>query len=83
VLLGDPPIDWSKITNRSEILAFAGPQRDTYPASVVERQVLDKGHRALICYGWAHLLHGSSLVRIIEQRTGERTYTIADLVPLA
>jgi hypothetical protein len=84
VLLGDPPIDWYKITKASEIDVF-GLQRDAYPASLVERQVLDKGHRALICYGWWHLLHSfpHRLVDIIEQRTGERTYVIADLVPLA
>ena len=65
--------------------AFSGPQRAAYPASLVERQVLAKGHRALICYGWWFLLHSSphSLIGEIEQRTGDRTYTIADLVPLA
>jgi hypothetical protein len=85
LVLGDPPVDWSKVTTLKELLVFAGPQRDEFPASVVEKQVLDKGHRALICYGWWHLLHSSphNLVGLVEQRTGERTYTIADLVPLA
>jgi hypothetical protein len=84
VLLGDPPIDWSKITNRAEMLPFGGPLRAGYPASLVHQQVLAKGHRALICYGWWFVLHGSpnSLIGRIEQQTGERTYTIADLVPL-
>jgi hypothetical protein len=35
VLLGDPPLDWSKITSRDQLRAVAGPQRDTYPASVI------------------------------------------------
>jgi len=90
VLLGDPPLDWSKITTLSQLEAVLA-QGDTYPASLIERQVLAKGRRALLCYGMAHLLrHPASrshlppnLVSIIEQRTGERTYTIADLVPLA
>jgi hypothetical protein len=85
VLLGDPPIDWTKITKSSEFFVFLH-QRDTHAASVVEQHVLDKGHRALLCYGAEHLFHwppGATLVSIIEQRTGERTYTIADLVPLA
>ena len=48
--------------------------------------MLAKGRRALLCYGITHLLHPvphlpSNLVSIVEQRTGERTYTIADLVP--
>jgi hypothetical protein len=90
VLLGDPPIDWSTMTKASDMAALH--ERDAYPASVVQEQVLAKGHRALLCYGGGHLLHRSpvsklpgapSLVSIIEQRTSERTYTIIDLVPSA
>jgi hypothetical protein len=83
VLLGDPPLDWSKITNFDQLRAIAGPQRDIHPASVVQSQVLDKGHRALICYGLGHLTHGGSLAGLIERQTGERPYLIADFVPLA
>ena len=83
VLLGDPPLDWSKITSFDQLRAVAGPQRDTYPASVVEKQVLDKGRRALICYGISHLTHGGSLAGLIERQTTERPYLIADYVPLA
>lgn len=81
VLLGDPPIDWSKITNRTQLLAFR-PQRDTHPASVIQTQVLAKGRRALICYGLDHLTHGGSLAGMLE-RAGERPYLIADFVPPA
>jgi hypothetical protein len=52
--------------------------------------VLAKGRRALLCYGAAHLVHPDpglrvppGLASIVEQRTGERTYTITDLVPPA
>lgn len=86
VLLGDPPIDWSKVTSRSQIPLG---QRDPHAASVVEQQVLAKGRRALLCYGSEHLQHtnGASggraaLVPLIEQQTGVRTYVIADLIPL-
>jgi hypothetical protein len=89
VLLGDPPINWATITDAGDLEA-AIQQRDTYPASLAEQQVLAKGRRALLCYGMAHLFHPvpelhtlPNLVSIIEHRTGERTYTIADLVPLA
>jgi hypothetical protein len=87
VLLGDPPIDWPKITKTAELEVFLG-QRDSHAASVVEQQVLAKGHRALLCYGMVHLFHPNpevptNLVAIIERRTGEHTWTIADLVPLA
>jgi hypothetical protein len=89
VLLGDPPIDWAAVTDGSGIGAFLA-QRTAHAASVVEQQVLAKGHRALLCYGAAHLVHPGlslrmppSLASIIEQRTGERMYTIGDLVPSA
>jgi hypothetical protein len=78
VLLGDPPIDWSRITSRDELITFL-LQRDTHAATVVVREVLEKRRRALICYGAVHTLHGS----IIEQQTGERPYAIAPLVPLS
>jgi hypothetical protein len=81
VLAGDPPLDWSKITTKTQLMPFEG-SRDTHAASVVEREVLAKGHRALLVYGWWHLLHASSLARLRDQE-GERMYTIADLVPLA
>jgi hypothetical protein len=90
VLLGDPPIDWPKITNRDELMAFM-LQRDAHAASVVEREVLRKGRRALIHYGAAHIPHWTSqqplppsgVVSLIEQQTNERVYTIATLVPLS
>jgi hypothetical protein len=78
VLLGDPPAGWPASS-------------DMYAASVVEKQVLAQGRRALLCYGSGHLLRPApqlphapaSLAGIIEQRTGERIYTITDLVPFA
>lgn len=80
VLAGDPPIDWAKIKTFSQWSPFLG-QRDTHAASVIENLVLAKGHRALLCYGLGHLTHATpgNLVSIVEQQTGERTYTIADL----
>lgn len=80
VLLGDPALDWSKIT-KPGLLAIAGPERDKHAASVVRTQVLDKGHRALICYGAGHLHHGGSLAGALERQTGERMYLIADAAP--
>ena len=81
VLLGDPPIDWSRTRTVREWVGFLN-QRDTHAAAVVEKQVLARGRRGLLCYGAEHLLRvPGNLVSIIEKRTGERTYTIVDLVP--
>lgn len=89
LLLGDPPIDWPLVTDASGVFAFLA-QRDAHAASVVEQQVLARSRRALLCYGAGHLVHPDpglrvprSLASIIEQRTGERTYTITDLLPSA
>jgi hypothetical protein len=82
VLLGEPPIDWPKITTNDQVQAFAG-QRDTYLASLVEREVLAKGRRALIFYGSGHVMHSPGpgqneghAVPIIEQQTGQHVYVI-------
>jgi hypothetical protein len=87
VLLGDPPIDWTTIKRPSQLHAFLS-RRDSHAAEVVEKEVLDKGHRALLCYETSHLLHNpaklghsQNLTGMIEQRTRERVYTISDLVP--
>jgi hypothetical protein len=90
VLLGDPPIDWSTVTTSDALMAFQ-VQRDRHAASVVAREVLGKGRRALIVYGAAHVFHQTSptsalptgLVALVEQQTGEKVYVLATLVPLA
>jgi hypothetical protein len=81
VLAGDPPFDWSKVTNISQI---PSSQRNTYPASLAG-QSLANGRRVLLIYGAVHLLHGpgSTITTLIEQQTGVRPYTILDLLPLS
>jgi hypothetical protein len=91
VLLGEPPIDWPAVTTRDQLVEFQ-VQRDTHAASVVQREVLAAGRRALICYGAQHVLHAPSagpaitsggLVGLVERQTGVRVHVIATLVPLA
>ena len=53
VLLGDPPIDWSDVDARR--LREWNQQRDTYPAELIEREVLRRNRKALIVYGFWHL----------------------------
>lgn len=57
VLLGDPPIDWTRVQRKEDWLAFA-LQRDAHFAAVVEREVLPKQRRALLIAGTGHLMHG-------------------------
>jgi hypothetical protein len=55
VLAGDPPIDWSKVKSRDDYNAFRSSRDESY-ASVIEKQVLSKGHKALLILGSGHLL---------------------------
>lgn len=57
VLLGDPPIDWTKVQRLEDWGVFV-LQRDTHFATIVEREVLQKNRRALLIAGTGHLLHG-------------------------
>jgi hypothetical protein len=54
ILLGDPPLDWSKIRGPEDLAAF--DVRDGNFAAVVEREVLAKHHRAFLLAGLAHAL---------------------------
>ena len=53
ILLGDPPIDWSKVQTRADHLTWLA-QRASYPAAVIQTQVLGRGRKGLIIYGHLH-----------------------------
>jgi hypothetical protein len=53
VLLGDPPIDWQEVRTPAEHRKWI-EMRDTFPADLIQREVLAKGRRALLTYGQMH-----------------------------
>lgn len=53
VWLGEPPIDWSRVTTQAEWLAIADT-RDRHAAGLVASEILGKGKKALIIYGAQH-----------------------------
>jgi len=53
VVLGDPPIDWSRVRSREDIGLYL-PFREEFYASVVRYEVLAKGRRALLIMGDGH-----------------------------
>jgi hypothetical protein len=74
VLLGDPPIDWSTVQSQDDIQPFLSA-RDTHYASVVAREVLDRGRRALLIAGSFHFFRKfypdpaqKNVTQIIEDR---------------
>ena len=90
ILLGDAPIDWPNTTTPDQVLALRN-ERDAFAASLIQREVLDKGRRALISYGAGHVLHHADtpatpppgVVSLIEQQTGQRVFSLVTLVALA
>ena len=57
MLAGDPPLDWSKVTDQSEVTL----NRDATTASVMEREVLSKHRKALMLFGEFHLFHSNKI----------------------
>jgi hypothetical protein len=88
VLMGDPPIDWEAIKTPSDYRPWL-MQRDSYPAGVIQREVLARGRRALVIYGDGHLQArserpGKSMLAILEAggaRVFAITSTFADMTP--
>jgi hypothetical protein len=56
VVLGDPPIDWTKVTKFADQDMFLR-QRDTHMANVIITEVLNKNQKALVVAGLGHLIH--------------------------
>jgi hypothetical protein len=55
VLAGDPPIDWNKVKDQSQVML----DRDANAASVMEKEVLSKHRKALMLFGTGHLFHSN------------------------
>jgi hypothetical protein len=54
VLLGDPPIDWDSVKTRDDLMKWM-VLRDSYPADLIQREVIAKRRRALVIYGDPHV----------------------------
>lgn len=65
VWLGDPPIDWPKINTQKDFLALLS-QRNTYPAEIINSQILAKKKKALVIYGAFHFYGANSLRTLVE-----------------
>lgn len=74
ILLGDPPLDWSKVHTARELEAFS--DRDASYADVVEREVLARHHRALLIAG---KLHAMKLLPL-DHRSDHEEPTVAELI---
>lgn len=59
VLLGDPPIDWDAIKSKADLRPSMF-DRDGHFVSVIEKEVLGKGRKALLFSGAGHLIRRRS-----------------------
>ena len=81
VLACDPPIDWSRV----QAISDAAPhlRRDSFCASLLEREVYNKGRRALVVMGSAHVTSRhmnadalSNVVTMIEEKYPGSVFTV-------
>ena len=66
VWLGDPPMDWSKVKTQADARPVLA-QRDSYPAGIIERDILGKGKKALVIYGTFHYYADDSLWGLVSK----------------
>jgi len=62
VWLGEPPIDWSKINSRADLMPFIA-RRDAHAAEIIRREILAKRKKALVIYGGAHFFDSAHPLR--------------------
>jgi hypothetical protein len=88
VVAGDPPIDWENIGSEADHAHWIS-LRDSYPADIIRRQVIERGRRALVIYGQGHLQRrqvasnydmtpweAQTVVSLIERDAGIRVFNI-------
>jgi hypothetical protein len=59
VLLADPPLDWSVVRTRADVVRFMTQRRVSH-SRVLSDSVLAKGHRGLFICGGLHLLRSTA-----------------------
>lgn len=92
MIAGDPPIDWDNVRSREDHRRWI-ELRDTYPADLIRRQVLDRRRRALVVYGQGHLQRRQivsnydmsvwqeqTVVSLLERDAGARVFNIWTLL---
>ncbi len=91
ILLGDPPIDWATVRTRDDHFQWLA-QRDSFPAALIQTEVIARGRRALIVYGHLHFQRRNvavnfspgdwrteTIVSLIERAGPTRVFTIWSL----
>jgi hypothetical protein len=84
VLAGDPPINWQRVTTRADVSKWLA-ERDVHYARIVDEQVLQKGIKALLIIGGAHVDRGQLaerdprrgvMLQILEDKHPGKTFVV-------
>ncbi len=88
VLLGDPPIDWDTVRGKEDHFTWIA-MRDSYPAALIQVEVLAKRRRALVLYGQLHfqrqnlfsnydmtMWQAQTIVSLLERASPTTVFTI-------
>ncbi len=79
VLLGDPPVDWEKVTSPAD--DDMNDWRDAHFAWVVERHVRATSRKALVFVGGAHIarrvIFPNSLIHLLDARFPGQTHVVS------
>ena len=79
LLLGDPPIDWGSVISPAD--EDMNDWRDAHFAWVVEKQVIQRGRKALLFIGGAHIsrkvMLPNSLIHILDRKFPGRTLVVS------
>jgi outer membrane protein OmpA-like peptidoglycan-associated protein len=78
VVLGDPPVDWSAVRGPAD--EDMNDWRDAHFAWIVQKEVLEKGRRALLWMGGAHLTRKvrfpDSMIHLLDRRYPRQTLVV-------
>jgi hypothetical protein len=84
VLAGDPPIDWTKVKTKQDLMPYL-QSRDSSAATITEHEVLAKHQRALLLYGAGHIWRKiattptPNLATILDMDYPEQLFTVIRL----
>jgi hypothetical protein len=80
ILLGDPPVEWSKVQTWDDLRNWTrNNNRNAHAADLIRREVLAKHRRALVVYGDGHVWRkslGRTIVDLLET-DGTKVFAIA------
>jgi hypothetical protein len=79
VLAADYPIDWSAISGPADLPNL--DERDRSAAAIIQREVLDRGRRALVLFGSLHIYRNrpGTIVDLLKDRADAKWFVVVPI----